>query len=114
MVSALHLKSNNDEISDHDGDEDFEDENMQRGKKRRNSFIESQDNFHNDPSFEIGKEKRKVAKKILKARRAQRIDCEFCGKQVAAPYLILHIEKSKSCRERCGEDLNRLKMEKVH
>ena len=112
MVTALYHKSNNDRISDHD-DEDFEDENTQRGKKRKFSSNESQDNFDDKPSFEIGKEKRKVAKKILKARKTLRISCEFCGKNVAASWLISHIEKSKSCKEKCGEDLSRMKMEKV-
>ena len=93
----------------------FEDENVKRTKKRKLSTNGYQEDFHGKPSFAIGNKKRKVPKTIPKARKISkgRTICEFCGKNVAASWLISHIEKTNTCRLKCGEDLKRMKMEKI-
>ena len=120
MGTAMYLQSQKESISDCD-DEDFElskecknfeDKNFQ-SKKRKLSNNESQDDFPDEPSVTIRKRKEKVAKTIPKGRKTRRTACKFCGKDVAFSYLIIHIEKSKTCREKCGKDLDRMKMEKA-
>ena len=79
---------------------DLENWASQRLRKRK----KSKSFFEQSPS--------KSAKQ--KRNNSKRINCPFCGKNVAESYLVYHIEKTIDCKDKCGDNkLQKLKNEKI-